>query len=135
MMRHFIFIIYSEKILKTLSSLIEKGILTSKDIKKEIRDWSRHALEVPNPDFNNLPPCPYAQAAWQEDKVEIVFKEYTLNSTVTSCTSTVKPSTKQSLKFCLTKTGKSQQMSYLIVMSGSNEYCGFHFTIFNSFFR
>ena len=26
----------SEKILKTLSSLIEKGILTSKDIKKEI---------------------------------------------------------------------------------------------------
>ena len=45
------------------------------DIKKEIRDWSRHALEVPNPDFNNLPPCPYAQAAWQEDKVEIVFKE------------------------------------------------------------
>ena len=42
-------------------------------IKKEIRDWSRYALEVPNPDFNNLPACPYAQAAWQEDKVEIIF--------------------------------------------------------------
>ena len=44
-------------------------------IKKEIRDWSRYALEVPNPDFNNLPACPYAQAAWQEDKVEIIFKD------------------------------------------------------------
>ena len=44
-------------------------------IKKEIRDWSRYALEVPNPDFNNLPACPYAQAAWQENKVEIIFKE------------------------------------------------------------
>ena len=44
------------------------------NIKKEIRDWSKHALEVSSPDFNNLPPCPYAKAAWQEDKVEIVFK-------------------------------------------------------------
>ena len=44
------------------------------NIKKEIRDWSKHALEVSSPDFNNLPPCPYAKAAWQEDKVGIVFK-------------------------------------------------------------
>ena len=37
----------TEKILKSLSSLIENGILTSKDIKKEIRaDFFFHALLV-----------------------------------------------------------------------------------------
>ena len=45
------------------------------EIKKEIRDWSKHALEAPNPDFNNLPACPYAQAAWKDNKVDIVFKK------------------------------------------------------------
>ncbi len=45
-----------------------------KGIVKEIRDWSRYALEASSPDFNDLPPCPYAKAAWQENKVEILFK-------------------------------------------------------------
>jgi hypothetical protein len=43
-------------------------------ILKEIRDWSKYALEVSSSDFNNLPPCPYAKAAWQENKVNILFK-------------------------------------------------------------
>jgi len=46
-----------------------------KGIKKEIRQWSKHALEIPNPEFNGLPACPYAKAAWKDDKVDIVFKE------------------------------------------------------------
>jgi len=44
------------------------------DIIKEIKDWSKQALEVNSTEFNNLPPCPYAKAAWQEKKVDIVFK-------------------------------------------------------------
>lgn len=44
------------------------------DIIKEIKEWSKYALEVSNPDFNNLPPCPYAKAAWKEDKVDVVFE-------------------------------------------------------------
>lgn len=44
------------------------------DIVTEIKEWSKHTLEVSNPEFNDLPPCPYAKAAWQESKVDIVFK-------------------------------------------------------------
>jgi hypothetical protein len=44
------------------------------DIVEEIKEWSKHTLEVSNPEFNDLPPCPYAKAAWQESKVDIVFK-------------------------------------------------------------
>ena len=44
------------------------------NIVQEIKEWSKHTLEVSNPDFNDLPPCPYAKAAWQENKVDIVFK-------------------------------------------------------------
>lgn len=46
---------------------IEKAIIN------EIRDWSKHALEVVNPFFNNLPACPYARNAWSADKVKVVF--------------------------------------------------------------
>ena len=44
------------------------------NIVQEIKEWSKHTLEVSNPEYNNLPPCPYAKAAWQENKVDIVFK-------------------------------------------------------------
>ena len=40
----------------------------------EIKEWSKHTLEVSNPEFNNLPVCPYAKAAWKQAKVDIVFK-------------------------------------------------------------
>ena len=43
-------------------------------IKDEIRSWSKEALEKINPNFNGLPPCPYAEGAWADDKVGIGFK-------------------------------------------------------------
>ena len=44
------------------------------DICQEIMAWSDHTLQKPNFFYNNLPPCPYAQKAWQENKVIILFK-------------------------------------------------------------
>jgi hypothetical protein len=43
-------------------------------IKEEIRSWSKEALEKVNPSFANLPPCPFAEGAWAEDRVGIAFK-------------------------------------------------------------
>ncbi len=45
-----------------------------KEICEEIIAWSEHTLQKPNPFYNNLPACPYAQKAWQENKVAILFK-------------------------------------------------------------
>ena len=44
------------------------------DICQEIMAWSEHTLQKPNPFYNNLPPCPYAQKAWQDNKVVVLFK-------------------------------------------------------------
>ncbi len=44
------------------------------EIKKELREWSRHALEKPSPFFNNFSPCPFAKKAWDEDRIGFVFK-------------------------------------------------------------
>jgi len=45
-----------------------------KEICDEIAAWSAHTLQKPNPFYNNLPPCPYAQKAWTDNKVAILFK-------------------------------------------------------------
>ena len=37
---------------------------TEEAIKVEMRDWSAHALEIPNEYYNNMPACPYAKKAW-----------------------------------------------------------------------
>ena len=50
------------------------GTPQEKLIETEIRRWSANVLEKKNKAFNNLPACPYAQAAWDKDKVGIVFK-------------------------------------------------------------
>lgn len=42
-------------------------------IETEIRQWSANVIETPNPNFNNIPTCPYAKAAWEKDLVKIVF--------------------------------------------------------------
>ncbi len=39
---------------------------------EELREWSKHTLEVSNPEFNNLPPCPFAKQAMLEDKIQCV---------------------------------------------------------------
>jgi hypothetical protein len=41
---------------------------------EEIRQWSKHALEIPNENYNNLPSCPYAKAAWKNNKVSFALK-------------------------------------------------------------
>lgn len=48
--------------------------MLEQQIKQELREWSRHTLESPSPFFNNLPACPYAKKAWDEDKIGFVFK-------------------------------------------------------------
>ena len=49
---------------------------TSKEklIEAEIRKWSADVLEEKSEVFNNLPPCPYARAAWDKNTVGIFFK-------------------------------------------------------------
>jgi len=44
------------------------------EICKEIIAWSAYTLQKPNPYYNGLPPCPFAQKAWEDDKVIILFK-------------------------------------------------------------
>lgn len=38
-------------------------------IEKDIRDWSRYVLEIPNAHLQGLPACPYAKKAWRDNKV------------------------------------------------------------------
>ena len=47
---------------------------TEEKICEEIRAWSKHALEIPNSNLNNLPSCPYAKRAWSDNKVGFAFK-------------------------------------------------------------
>ena len=44
------------------------------EIIKEMRDWSSHTLEKINPNYNDLPACPYAKTAWAQDRVGFCFK-------------------------------------------------------------
>lgn len=51
-------------------------------IKNEIRSWSREQLEPPNPDFNNIPACPYAKKAWEDRKVIFDFKTKSYDTSI-----------------------------------------------------
>ena len=46
-------------------------MIASDLIKEEIRLWSKDVLERPSANFEQMPPCPYAQKAWKNDKVKI----------------------------------------------------------------
>tara|TARA_R100000458_G_C8274589_1_gene249552 strand:+ start:1687 stop:2223 length:537 start_codon:yes stop_codon:yes gene_type:complete len=41
-------------------------------VRQDIRSWSRDVLEVPNPHLGGMKACPYAEAAWRNDKVDVV---------------------------------------------------------------
>lgn len=41
-------------------------------IEDDLRDWSKHVLEVPSLHLNGLPPCPYAKKAWLDKKVKVI---------------------------------------------------------------
>tara|TARA_R100001163_G_C5066620_1_gene205169 strand:+ start:2993 stop:3619 length:627 start_codon:yes stop_codon:yes gene_type:complete len=43
------------------------------DIITEIKEWSASVLEVTSDHFNGLPPCPYAKAAWINNRVKFDF--------------------------------------------------------------
>lgn len=43
-------------------------------IKKELRLWSKEALEKPNENYNGLPACPFAKKSWLENRVGFTFK-------------------------------------------------------------
>ena len=44
-------------------------------VKEDVRLWSKHFLEVPNVQLNNLPACPYAKTAWLQNKVNIQLRD------------------------------------------------------------
>ena len=45
-----------------------------REIARETREWSAHALEKINPYYNDLPACPYAKKAWADERVGFSFK-------------------------------------------------------------
>ena len=57
-------------------------------IQDEIRSWSKEALEKINPNFNDLPACPFAEGAWADDKVGIAFKKSPSYQDLTTIVST-----------------------------------------------
>ena len=54
-------------------------------IKSDLRNWSKHALEIPNEHYNNLPPCPYAKAAWMNEKIAFEFNYIDGEDLIYSC--------------------------------------------------
>ena len=44
-------------------------------IKKDVRKWSLHYLEVPNVHLGGMPACPFAKKTWAENKVLVEVKE------------------------------------------------------------
>ena len=58
------------------------------NIVKEILQWSKEVLEPNNQSFNDMPACPFAEKAWKDDKVSIMFKyedNFQCLYTVVSC--------------------------------------------------
>ena len=51
----------------------------------DLRNWSKNALEIPNKHYNNLPACPFAKAAWINDKVGFVFNYLEPEDLIYSC--------------------------------------------------
>ena len=45
-----------------------------KQIKQDVRKWSKHFLEVPNLHLGGVPACPFAKKAWHDKKVLIESK-------------------------------------------------------------
>ena len=43
-------------------------------IKKDVRKWSEHFLEIPNKHLGGYPACPFAKKTWQDNKVVVEVK-------------------------------------------------------------
>ena len=46
-----------------------------KQIKNDVRRWSKLNLEVPNQHLNGMPACPFAKKTWTDRKVLIKIKQ------------------------------------------------------------
>lgn len=57
-------------------------------IEDEIRAWSKEYLEQVNPQFANMPACPYAAKSWAEDRVGFCYKTSASYQDLTSVIST-----------------------------------------------
>lgn len=55
-------------------AFLTPSLEVEKAVHRELIDWSSEVLSKASPHFNNLPPCPYAQQAWTEDRVAVMFK-------------------------------------------------------------
>ena len=44
------------------------------DVKKDVRKWSEHFLEIPNKHLGGFPACPFAKKTWKDDKVVVEVK-------------------------------------------------------------
>ena len=44
------------------------------EIKKDVRKWSEHFLEIPNKHLGGFPACPFAKSTWKLDKVLVKVK-------------------------------------------------------------
>jgi|TARA_R100000995_G_scaffold35562_1_gene16288 hypothetical protein len=49
-------------------------IQQARQIKEDVRLWSKHYLEIPNKHLGGYPACPFAKMAWLQDKVQIEIK-------------------------------------------------------------
>ena len=45
-----------------------------RQIKKDVRKWSEHFLEIPNKHLGGFPACPFAKKTWRDKKVLIKTK-------------------------------------------------------------
>ena len=44
------------------------------EIKKDVRKWSEHFLEIPNKHLGGFPACPFAKKTWKDNKVVVAVK-------------------------------------------------------------
>jgi hypothetical protein len=54
-------------------------------ITQDIKEWSESVLEVPNPYLGGLPACPYAKAAWYNNRVKIVETKNIFREALKQC--------------------------------------------------
>ena len=47
---------------------------SEKEIKKDVRKWSEHFLEIPNKHLGGFPACPFARKTWADNKVVVEVK-------------------------------------------------------------
>ena len=47
---------------------------STREIKEDVRLWSKHYLEVSNKHLGGFPACPFAKKAWLDNKVQVEIK-------------------------------------------------------------